>query len=1215
VNPLLRWLTSPEWAHVVGALLHSLWLGAIVALALAVLMRRLTNPLTRYRCALSALGVIGIAGLVTWAVLNAPNSAPHPITAKAIEPTAPTITADVFDSNPTDKVVVIGQMTRPEAPTNWTAWLALTWMAGAMVMLLRAGVKVAGAEKLRRSCQPLADEPIAALVAEACRAVGLACKIRVAVTDKLTSPAVVGVLVPTLILPLSLFTTLTPTQIQFVLLHELAHIRRGDYLTNLFQLFAEALLFFNPAVWWISHQVRREREACCDALAIELSGAPADYARTLVRVAENILQPAPAAAPAFGDDGREPSSLADRVQRLVIPGYRPALRLTWRAMLTSLLVGMALLVLSAIGTRNTVGAILTSNKQSHVSAITNQTTVLGERPLDGDSEINKTDRLETDSSDPVAAEISGGSFFYNSQTAISIVTNGGRVKFLGQELSADVLHIDNKASMVIASGNARLETTNGTYSGSKLTVDLKSNAPVGSDFIFVPRSQSVTGTTQATTSTTPSPNSKPATTLSKIHQIRLEKVYFNRQSLREVVRELSEKTKASDPANEGVEFALDPDHQAVDPATGLPQASISEELGSVLVTSRYRISGPLITILDRIVSFADKPIKYAFTNSIVRFSMRGANESEPLFTREFDLPARTIYGKILTNLTQAETNRTASSNLSPKALQGLRTWLSGIGVNMDLKQGRSLFYIDQRGILLARATLAELDAIETAIVNLNHSATTLDNYTFQLETTIARAIETSVPDREARYADEKARLEQQWFWHRGNETASASKVGTTKNPTEPLFTRTFNLPPEVLYGTIITNLVPSALSGSATGVKGEDVQTASAGFRTWFRRLGIDLDPQLGKSVFYSNRGGLFVRATKTELDTIEDAVMKLNASSIELTTRTYQVETTTIAKAIEAAVPEFKSGATTNITAGLRALFLSAGVDLTLPKSIFYNDRAGGLFVRATKKDLDTIESLLRVIGQQPAQVNIKTVFVELPFGKDQPKALAKILEPITPENGATFTGILTAAQFKLILRTLETNSAAKILASPQITTTSGQQAQIQIADVKTIISGMTAVVTNGMTNLVYQSEAMSFGPVLDILPTVSNDGYTVHMTLSPTFTEFLGYEDAKKLKLSPPDDKATLPLPILRKRQMTTSASVWDGQTIVLGNFSDQMLDTPPDLKGTPKTSGKKQSKQLLVFVTPTIIDPAGNPANKDMGIPSSLNSFGTDPVPKAR
>ena len=363
MNPLLHWLTSPEWTHVVGALLHSLWQGAIIALVLAVLMRRLANPVTRYRCALGTLGLVVMAGIVTWAVLNAPKSgassaSPIPV----VESTLAPITTTALNSDSADIIVASGTKFPPPAPKYWIACLALVWMLGAVVMLLRAGIKVAGAENLRRSCQPLHDERMVALVTEARRAVGLVRQIRVSVTDKLTSPAVVGVIVPTLILPLSLFTALTPEQIRFILLHELAHIRRGDYFANLFQLLAEALLFFNPAVWWISHQIRREREACCDMLAISLSGAPADYARTLVHVAENILHPATTTAMAFGNGQREPSSLADRVQRLLVPGYRPALRLTWRAMLASLIVGGALLVLSAVGTRSTVGAILSSRE-------------------------------------------------------------------------------------------------------------------------------------------------------------------------------------------------------------------------------------------------------------------------------------------------------------------------------------------------------------------------------------------------------------------------------------------------------------------------------------------------------------------------------------------------------------------------------------------------------------------------------------------------------------------------------------------------------------------------------------------------------------------------------------------------------------------------------------------------------------------------------------
>ena len=370
----LQWLSSPEWANIVKALLHTLWQGAVVAVLLGSALRQLHNPVVRYRSSLATLAAVLLGGLITWALLNQPvtatiSQAPVPVTpapASVIENFSPVVLVNVAMTKP--KPVAIG----------WTAWLALVWLAGAVVMLGRAGIQVAGAEQLRRASHPLDDAHIAELLAEARRAVGLARRVRIAVTVRLTSPAVVGVLVPTLILPLSLTASLTPEQIRFILLHELAHIRRGDYFANLFQLFAEALLFFNPAIWWISRQMRLEREACCDALAIELSGAPADYARTLVHVAENILQPAPAAATAFGDKG-EPSSLADRVQRMLVPGYRPKLRLTWRAMLAALFVGGALLTLSAIGTRVTVAAIL--SPEQRIERIEKKMTELGEKPV------------------------------------------------------------------------------------------------------------------------------------------------------------------------------------------------------------------------------------------------------------------------------------------------------------------------------------------------------------------------------------------------------------------------------------------------------------------------------------------------------------------------------------------------------------------------------------------------------------------------------------------------------------------------------------------------------------------------------------------------------------------------------------------------------------------------------------------------------------------
>jgi len=374
MNRLLDCFASPAWAKLVETLLHSLWQGAVLAVGLFLALRFVSHPGARYRLALAALLALVAASVVTWAVLQttSPGRAANPVqpvvqTAKQSSPTArPTVTSSVASVPVPQPTTDANASLTPDHPlpaplVRWPAWLAVLWLLGAAGMLVRAGRQVAGAGRVRRACQSVTAGPVWDLLDQVQQALGITRRIRLLVTDQLASPAVAGMLVPVLILPLALLSTLSPEQLRFILLHELAHIRRGDYLVNLLQLMVEALWFFNPAVWWISRQIRLEREACCDAVAIELSGAPAEYARTLLHVAEQYAAP-PTPALAFGDQ-REPSGLAERIQRLLSPGERPRLRLSWGAMLGSLLAGGALLGLFALGTRITVAAILTPEQR------------------------------------------------------------------------------------------------------------------------------------------------------------------------------------------------------------------------------------------------------------------------------------------------------------------------------------------------------------------------------------------------------------------------------------------------------------------------------------------------------------------------------------------------------------------------------------------------------------------------------------------------------------------------------------------------------------------------------------------------------------------------------------------------------------------------------------------------------------------------------------
>ncbi|MGC3959314.1 MAG: hypothetical protein QM813_15640 [Verrucomicrobiota bacterium] len=231
------------------------------------------------------------------------------------------------------------------------------------------------------------------------------------------------------------------------------------------------------------------------------------------------------------------------------------------------------------------------------------------------------------------------------------------------------------------------------------------------------------------------------------------------------------------------------------------------------------------------------------------------------------------------------------------------------------------------------------------------------------------------------------------------------------------------------------------------------------------------------------------------------------------------------------------------------------------------------------------------------------------------------------------TFTGILTDPQFRVVLRAIEQRDGIDLLNEGQVTTLSGRQAQIQVSEVKTIVTGVEQNSGQGGTtssagdNTLLQQTAtfqtpntapVPLGPVIDVLPTVSSDGYTIQMTIIPTLTEFVGYDLQTAAIFVPTAITATgqtlagtLPLPIFRVRQLTTCCSVWDGQTIVLGGLiSDSVTkqkDKVPVLADLPfvgklftSESSQTQKKNLVIFVTPRIIDPAGNPAHTDEEMP---------------
>jgi type II secretory pathway component GspD/PulD (secretin) len=205
-------------------------------------------------------------------------------------------------------------------------------------------------------------------------------------------------------------------------------------------------------------------------------------------------------------------------------------------------------------------------------------------------------------------------------------------------------------------------------------------------------------------------------------------------------------------------------------------------------------------------------------------------------------------------------------------------------------------------------------------------------------------------------------------------------------------------------------------------------------------------------------------------------------------------------------------------------------------------------------------------------------------------------------------------------VLRAFEQREGAKVLSGPSITTLSGRQAQLMIGDVGPIFSRINPValeapgmvLTNGddFSIFVPKTNSILNGQTLDVVATVNADGYSIQMTMLPTFSEFFGYDIPTNFVTVFTNGVAWMigePRPDHRIYQRTSSLVVWDGQTVVLGG---PIMNQPTKVKSKvpvmgnlpfisrsfPTEAKHAAKKQFIVFITPTIIDPAGNRVHTD-------------------
>jgi beta-lactamase regulating signal transducer with metallopeptidase domain len=199
--------------------------------------------------------------------------------------------------------------------SRFLPWLDVAWLLGVALLSTRTIGGWRLIQRLRRSSLVAAPEAVSANFLRLCERLGITRQVSLRISQHIQGPLAIGIVRSLVILPASALMALSPEQLEAVLAHELAHVRRADYLWNLIQTMIETLFFFHPAVWWLGSRLRQQRELCCDDVAVESCADPLVYATALLRLEERRRQQLNLA---MALDGHRPwSGLRVRIARIL----------------------------------------------------------------------------------------------------------------------------------------------------------------------------------------------------------------------------------------------------------------------------------------------------------------------------------------------------------------------------------------------------------------------------------------------------------------------------------------------------------------------------------------------------------------------------------------------------------------------------------------------------------------------------------------------------------------------------------------------------------------------------------------------------------------------------------------------------------------------------------------------------------------------------------
>lgn len=272
--------TSPFLTSLSLTLVHFLWQGVLVAAVLksALLIFNNHKPQLRYALSALAMSINLLLPIITFAIIYQTESSPTNIIANSLA-----LSEFIQELKQPDAFFSYQEFT--ELLPSLLPSIAILWLATITLLAGKLLLEIYNVNNLPQQNTVAPSEKLQARFNELAKKINLTITPRLLLSLKVEVPMAIGWLKPVVLLPASMLSGLSTSQLEMLLLHELAHIRRHDYLVNFFQTLVEILLFFHPAVHWVSKKMRNEREYCSDDIAVQHCGDAIAYAHTLADTA------------------------------------------------------------------------------------------------------------------------------------------------------------------------------------------------------------------------------------------------------------------------------------------------------------------------------------------------------------------------------------------------------------------------------------------------------------------------------------------------------------------------------------------------------------------------------------------------------------------------------------------------------------------------------------------------------------------------------------------------------------------------------------------------------------------------------------------------------------------------------------------------------------------------------------------------------------------